>query len=272
MSSLGFLAAILGKVNALRTDYTNARAAKLDNLDAAVTTRAAAATALSNATWTNAKAGYLDMPLSGLALTALRDPRLSPYIGTLGNAQACGNSGAAYYLSGDDSTGNDSKYASGSLIADSTMFNYMAPITVADTYVTVADITSGGGWLFSLASPSSVNADGTATHTIRITVDGVAYVLSKTSVAATNKLIWGFFGYYGAGGYWLTPRQILGYGGSTYGVNPPPAWPLRFLDSLKIEAKMSILPSATTYNLNRRAYASILKTGDGLISTGATWS
>lgn len=42
------------------TTWTDARAAALDNLDAAITSRAAAATALSNAIWTNARAANLD--------------------------------------------------------------------------------------------------------------------------------------------------------------------------------------------------------------------
>jgi hypothetical protein len=42
------------------SDYTAARAAKLDNLDATVSSRAPASTALSNATWTDARAAKLD--------------------------------------------------------------------------------------------------------------------------------------------------------------------------------------------------------------------
>jgi hypothetical protein len=40
--------------------WTNARAANLDNLDATVSTRAPAATALSSVVWTNARAANLD--------------------------------------------------------------------------------------------------------------------------------------------------------------------------------------------------------------------
>ena len=40
--------------------WTDARAGYLNNLDAKISTRAAANTALSTATWTNARAGYLD--------------------------------------------------------------------------------------------------------------------------------------------------------------------------------------------------------------------
>jgi len=42
------------------TDYTAARAVKIDNLDAAITTRAASATALTTAMWTDARAAKLD--------------------------------------------------------------------------------------------------------------------------------------------------------------------------------------------------------------------
>jgi hypothetical protein len=41
-------------------DYTAARAAKLDNLDATVSSRAPASTALSNTTWTDSRAANLD--------------------------------------------------------------------------------------------------------------------------------------------------------------------------------------------------------------------
>ncbi len=43
---------------------TNQRLANLDNLDATITSRAPSNTALSSATWTDAKAGYLDAAIS----------------------------------------------------------------------------------------------------------------------------------------------------------------------------------------------------------------
>lgn len=54
-------------VDALYGRLTQARADNLDKLDANLSTRAPLATALSNAIWTNNKAGYLDMPVSGVA-------------------------------------------------------------------------------------------------------------------------------------------------------------------------------------------------------------
>jgi hypothetical protein len=47
-------------IKQLYTDFTTARAAKLDNLDTTISSRAAAATALSTATWTGTRAAKLD--------------------------------------------------------------------------------------------------------------------------------------------------------------------------------------------------------------------
>lgn len=55
---------VFAKMNAVLQKFvaawTDGRAAKLDNLDAAVSSRAAANTALSNGVWTNARAGLMD--------------------------------------------------------------------------------------------------------------------------------------------------------------------------------------------------------------------
>lgn len=51
----------------LTTHLASARAAKIENLDAAISTRAPASTAMSNATWSDAKAGFIDMAISGVA-------------------------------------------------------------------------------------------------------------------------------------------------------------------------------------------------------------
>lgn len=54
------LAGVPGKLKTLADRLTATRAANLDKLDANITTRAAAATALSNAVWSDARAGKLD--------------------------------------------------------------------------------------------------------------------------------------------------------------------------------------------------------------------
>lgn len=55
------LAGVPGKLKTLIDRLTATRAANLDKLDANITTRAAAATALSNAVWTDTRAGKLDL-------------------------------------------------------------------------------------------------------------------------------------------------------------------------------------------------------------------
>ena len=54
------LAGVPGKLKTLIDRLTATRAANLDKLDANITTRAAASTALTNAVWTDARAGKLD--------------------------------------------------------------------------------------------------------------------------------------------------------------------------------------------------------------------
>lgn len=61
---LGFLAGLPGQLATLTSRLTSARATKLDNLDAAVSSTAPASTALSSATWTGTKAGYIDAAVS----------------------------------------------------------------------------------------------------------------------------------------------------------------------------------------------------------------
>lgn len=52
-------------------NWTAARAAKLDNLDTTVSSRAPSNTALSNTVWTNTRAGYLDKLNSGITVSSL---------------------------------------------------------------------------------------------------------------------------------------------------------------------------------------------------------
>ena len=59
--SMAPLLGLPGKVKTLIDRLTSTRATNLDNLDAAITTRAAASTALSSATWTGTRAGYIDL-------------------------------------------------------------------------------------------------------------------------------------------------------------------------------------------------------------------
>lgn len=69
------LAGVPGKLKTLIDRLTATRAANLDKLDANITTRAAAATALSNAVWSDARAGKLDS--IGLPVSPMDRPVLS---------------------------------------------------------------------------------------------------------------------------------------------------------------------------------------------------
>lgn len=66
---IDFLLGVPGKLKTiydyLVANLSTTRTAKIDNLDAAISTRAAASTALTNATWTDAKAGFIDGAISG---------------------------------------------------------------------------------------------------------------------------------------------------------------------------------------------------------------
>lgn len=67
---IDFLLGVPGKLKTisdyLTTNLSTTRAAKVDNLDAAMSTRAAAATALTNATWTDARAAKIDAILTNI--------------------------------------------------------------------------------------------------------------------------------------------------------------------------------------------------------------
>lgn len=64
---MGFLGGLPAKLATLITNMTTLLGRVTSSVDVNVSTRAPASTALSNATWTNTKAGYLDMAISGVA-------------------------------------------------------------------------------------------------------------------------------------------------------------------------------------------------------------
>lgn len=91
------LAGVPGKLKTLIDRLTATRAANLDKLDANITTRAAAATALSNAVWSDARAGKLDK-IDGIEADAqycTDDPTSRPPIagGLPFNVSAVSNTG-----------------------------------------------------------------------------------------------------------------------------------------------------------------------------------
>jgi hypothetical protein len=92
--SQSFLLGVPGKIKAvydhLTTHLASARAAKIDNLDAAISTRAAASTALSNATWTNALASILGNTIQTTVIASIQT-------GYVSSAPSAGSGEDAYY-------------------------------------------------------------------------------------------------------------------------------------------------------------------------------
>jgi hypothetical protein len=90
---IGALIGLPGKIKTLLDRLTATRAGLLDNLDAAMTTRAAASTALSTATWSATKAGYLDVAISSRLSAAVK----SIQTGYRGGALASSGTGEDLY-------------------------------------------------------------------------------------------------------------------------------------------------------------------------------
>jgi hypothetical protein len=88
---IDFLMGVPGKLDAILAWFTSywtaVRAVKLDNLDAAMSTRAAASTALTNATWTDVRAAKLDTVLSGSIIQSIQHSSVT---------QGGTNNGASY--------------------------------------------------------------------------------------------------------------------------------------------------------------------------------
>lgn len=139
------------KVKTLVDRLTSTRATNLDNLDATVSSRSAASTALSNAVWTDARAGKLDIG----ALEA--SPLLSAPIvsGVVPQAPTAVN--IAVYT--DVYTKNSGLEHLG---------------VTATTYVNAVNYTGKGVLEFAAAQ----NETAAGTTTIQITVDGVVIILA----------------------------------------------------------------------------------------------
>lgn len=138
-------------------DYTAARAAKIDNLDATVATRAAAATALSNVTWTAALA----------AILATLDPAMKIKTAASGitaqlNQTLMATYGVYFRMS-----------IYGVLIGDKTN-GYRAVMDYSTSRAALSDVlnVSGSGWVLGCCV---MNNSGTTTYSVQgvLTIDGV---------------------------------------------------------------------------------------------------
>jgi hypothetical protein len=147
---LDFLAGVPGRLKTiadyLTTHLSSTRAAKIDNLDAAISTRAPASTALTNATWTPTRAGHLDLISSRAAESS---PLLSaPMLNGVVTAVTASTLGGAFDIVGITQSSS----------------------TTSTTYSTALTVTGQGVLNFaSVASSGSTHA-----ASIKITIDGVA--------------------------------------------------------------------------------------------------
>lgn len=154
---IDFLLGVPGKLKTL-IDYLNAnlsttRAAKIDNLDAAISTRAPSSTALSNANYTAARAGYLDN-LGGGAVALRSDPLLSPPIA----ANFPGLTAPSAAIMASTNTGQ---------------LSLGSGITSSPTPVDVLNITGAGVLNFLVISNAWNNAQNIF---LRLIIDGVTVV------------------------------------------------------------------------------------------------
>jgi len=150
------LAGLPGKIKTLIDRLTSTRATNLDNLDAAITSRAVASTALSNATWTNALAAELDGLAPAIAACAQETtPLLRPPI-------------AGGYVD------NNAAFTASIVAA-----GIPASLSSSTTYVDVVNYTGQG--VLSFAAAQTLVAAQSAS--IRVVIDGVQLCDTATGTA-----------------------------------------------------------------------------------------
>ena len=151
---IDFLLGVPGKlktvIDHLQTYLSSTRCAKIDNLDAAISTRAAAATALSTATWTSGRASALDLIES--------DPGSRPPIAS-GFAVPDTLTGISGSVAGIIERLCDSVSASTHSYTGSGVLNLVAQ-----------DNATGGG----VASTCTITIDGNAVYTFSATISATS--------------------------------------------------------------------------------------------------
>lgn len=145
---LAILAGVPGKLKTLIDRLTSTRAANLDNLNATITSRAAASTALSNATWTDGRAAKLD----NITTPLLDKPPIAA--GLVGPAS---NASFASTTSAPQGAAN---------------FATSAACGSTGAYVDVINVT-GSGLLTGLHMVGTPGGAGTPTYSLQLIIDGV---------------------------------------------------------------------------------------------------
>ena len=168
---------VLGKLKAIKdyldTNLSATRAAKLDNLTGHV---ALASTALSNATWTSARAAKLDNLDKALSDVAVETP-LDQFIfgicyGMDLKVFPPELPDVASVYESDDTQFWDEPIRDGTAA--------YSGISAANTWKTLLDVTSGSGRFFGVIGPHAKNNTTSRTLDYRITIDGVSKTFSDT--------------------------------------------------------------------------------------------
>lgn len=193
-----------GRLKTLLDRLTSTRATNLDNLDAAISTRAPSSTALSNAVWTDARAGKLD----NVTVPILDKAPIASGLVLGASYQTVGSSGAATVF-------NTGSFANHN--------------TTSTTYVDAVNVT-GSGYLTGLFHVCP--ADTTlGTETLELIIDGVTVVTTagNNTTASTPDNVKSIVGY-------CAPI----YPGSTaWKLGIFPGGPVIFKTSLQIRHKTS---------------------------------
>jgi hypothetical protein len=138
---------------------TDARMLKLDNLDATIASRAPSSTALSTATWTGTKAGYLDAAISSVKMK----PQVNLVRDTAVNTRTL-------FTGASGPEGHGAVYTAGTI--------------TAPTYVELMSVAVPG-WLYLVATyRESTFASGTLST--RITIDGDVWDVVTDSASTTQ--------------------------------------------------------------------------------------
>jgi len=155
--SMAPLLGVPGKLKTLLDRITTARAANLDNIDAAVSSRAPSATALSTATWTNARAANIDEILTD---TAALDGRLTAtragYLDAAITSRLSTVITRSYY-----------GYASPGAVTSHT-FNLGATFDRSKCLVSASAVNEPGSWRWSSASSISVYGSSNDGFTVNV--------------------------------------------------------------------------------------------------------
>lgn len=202
---IAFLLGVPGKLKTLLDRLTATRAGLLDNLDAAISTRALASTALSNATWTGALASLLnafvssnpllEAPKAG-GLTAVGVGTLSLSLSSLSSAQVYWGSLCDSFHSNSAATWSDAVNYTGSGVLEFVLWSSYSgsgtcSIEIIIDGVTCLSYTSAylsGTWEMRCAvGAAQYYNDGTTFHSFACP----GYIPFRTSLQIRTKAISG---------------------------------------------------------------------------------